>query len=41
MTWTCAACGAEFTRFEPAQRHANEAHHGARISVNVPARTRP
>jgi hypothetical protein len=38
MTWTCHACGAEFTRFAPAERHANEAHHGAQIAVNVPER---
>lgn len=38
MTWTYARCGAEFTRFAPAQRHANEAHHGARISANVETR---
>lgn len=37
-TWTCAACGAQFPRFAPAQRHANEVHHGARISADVPAK---
>ena len=38
MTWTCTTCGAHFLRFAPAQRHANEAHHGARIAVDVPAK---
>lgn len=38
MTWTCAACGATFDRWATAQRHANEAHHGARISADVPAK---
>lgn len=38
MTWTCARCGASFDRFGAAQRHANEAHKGARISVNVATR---
>lgn len=39
-TWTCTKCDppAVFTRFAPAQRHANEAHHGARIAIDVPAK---
>jgi hypothetical protein len=41
MTWTCARCGEDFTRFAPAQRHANEVHQGARIAINVPLRVRP
>jgi uncharacterized C2H2 Zn-finger protein len=38
MTWTCTICEAVFRSFPAAQRHANEAHHGARISVDVATR---
>ena len=38
MTWTCQACEQPFRSFSAAQRHANEAHHGARIAVDVPAK---
>ena len=43
MTWTCTRCDppAEFKSFAAAQRHANKAHHGARIAIDVPARKRP
>lgn len=38
MTYTCAACGATYAHWATAQRHANEAHHGARIAIDAPAR---
>lgn len=39
-TYTCTKCDppAEFKSFGRAQTHAREAHHGARISVDVPAK---
>lgn len=36
-TWTCH-CGEVFKSFGRAERHANEAHHGGRITIAVPAR---
>jgi uncharacterized C2H2 Zn-finger protein len=33
MTWRCHTCGELFRAYAPAQRHADEAHGGARLEI--------